>query len=72
MKAYKNRAGETLYKPSFKALEKAALIGTHGYCLGCGKKAIAVEPDSRKYTCVSCGKAKVYGAEELILMGLYH
>ena len=31
-----------------------------------------VEPDARKYECDCCGEPKVYGAEELIMMGLYH
>jgi predicted RNA-binding Zn-ribbon protein involved in translation (DUF1610 family) len=72
MKPYKNRAGETLYKPSLKQLEKASYDGTVGYCLACGRKAHGVEPDARKYECDECGAFKVYGAEELLLMGIYH
>jgi len=40
-----------------------------GFCLGCGAAAHGVEPDARRYTCESCGEAKVYGAEELLLAG---
>jgi len=39
-----------------------------GFCLGCGERADGVEPDARKYKCDSCGKHKVYGAEELLFM----
>jgi len=39
-----------------------------GFCLACGAEAYNVEPDARKYVCETCGEAKVYGAEELLLM----
>jgi hypothetical protein len=39
-----------------------------GFCIACGDEAMGVEPDARKYTCESCGKPKVYGAEELLFM----
>jgi predicted RNA-binding Zn-ribbon protein involved in translation (DUF1610 family) len=39
-----------------------------GFCLACGAEAYGVEPDARKYECEECGKAKVYGAEEILLM----
>jgi len=41
-----------------------------GFCLACGAEAYNVEPDARRYTCESCGKPRVYGAEELLLMGV--
>ena len=41
-----------------------------GFCRACGAEAYSVEPDARKYTCESCGAKQVYGAEELVLMGL--
>lgn len=44
--------------------------GSMGGCLACGELADGVEPDAREYTCESCGEPKVYGAEELLLMGL--
>ena len=40
-----------------------------GFCLACGAKAEAVEPDARKYLCERCGKNLVFGAEEIALMG---
>jgi hypothetical protein len=39
-----------------------------GFCLACGDEAYGVEPDARKYECESCGKPRVYGAEELLMM----
>ena len=42
-----------------------------GFCLGCGAQNYGVEPDARKYECEECGKEKVYGAEEILLMGGY-
>lgn len=44
--------------------------GSGGFCLGCREEAYGVEPDARKYTCGSCGEPKVYGIEELLIMGL--
>lgn len=38
-----------------------------GFCLACGAEAYGVEPDAREYECESCGEAKVYGAEELLI-----
>lgn len=39
-----------------------------GFCLSCGADAYGVEPDARGYTCDECGAAKVYGAEECLIM----
>jgi hypothetical protein len=39
-----------------------------GFCLACGSEAYNVEPDARRVTCESCGQARVYGAEEILLM----
>ena len=41
-----------------------------GWCLKCGHEVDGVEPDARKYVCECCGLPKVYGIEELLLMGL--
>jgi predicted RNA-binding Zn-ribbon protein involved in translation (DUF1610 family) len=39
-----------------------------GFCIACGAEAYDVEPDARRYECDSCGKEKVYGAQEILLM----
>jgi len=41
-----------------------------GICIECGEEAHGVEPDARDYKCQSCGEYAVYGAEELIFMGV--
>ncbi len=43
-----------------------------GFCLSCGNEAEGVEPDARKYECEACGAKRVYGADEVLLMGAYH
>lgn len=42
-----------------------------GLCIRCGETAVGcVEPDARKYECECCGENGVYGAQELLMMGL--
>lgn len=41
-----------------------------GFCLNCGQTRDSCEPDARGYECEACGQHKVYGFEELLLMGL--
>jgi Zn finger protein HypA/HybF involved in hydrogenase expression len=73
MKAYLTKTGATQYKPALSSLKRIIARDEYdGYCLACGKSQGGCEPDARKYVCESCGAAKVYGAEELLLMGLYH
>lgn len=55
-------------KVSINQIIKAVEADDHlGFCIACGAEAHGVEPDARKYECESCGKPKVYGAEELLL-----
>lgn len=42
-----------------------------GFCLACGEEAYGVEPDARKYECESCGEYRVFGAEEILIMGAF-
>lgn len=39
-----------------------------GFCVACGAEHYEVEPDARRYECDHCGKHKVYGAQEILLM----
>lgn len=66
---YVARSGVKQWKPS---IELAMVLSENyeGFCLACGNTQSGVEPDARKYECESCGAPKVYGAEELVLMGL--
>lgn len=67
---YKAKNGAMQWKPSFKWIEESSEEYV-GFCLACGETQSGVEPDARQYRCESCGARKVYGAEELGLMGLY-
>lgn len=44
--------------------------GNIGFCINCNAEAYGVEPDAHEYTCEVCGEDKVYGAEELLIMGV--
>lgn len=50
-------------------LEACAADDCRGFCLACGTEAYGVEPDARRYRCESCGERRVYGAQELVIMG---
>jgi hypothetical protein len=42
-----------------------------GFCTACGEQSEEnVEPDARNYKCTACGEFAVFGAEELVIMGL--
>jgi DNA-directed RNA polymerase subunit RPC12/RpoP len=48
---------------------EAAMEDMTGFCLACGEESERVEPDARAYRCHACGESKVFGAEEIMLMG---
>ena len=41
-----------------------------GFCIECGAERGECEPDATEYPCPECGELTVYGAEELLIMGL--
>jgi hypothetical protein len=41
-----------------------------GFCLACGEQREMCDPDARRYHCEACGMQQVYGAEEIVLMGM--
>jgi hypothetical protein len=42
-----------------------------GVCLACGEFSCGgVEPDAENYGCDCCGKNKVYGTEQALLIGM--
>ena len=54
-----------------KATEEDIADGLNGGCTACGEIQYGnTEPDAREYKCEDCGQNKVYGLEELIVMGL--
>jgi hypothetical protein len=66
---YRNKAGQTRHRPILTEAELRQ-DNTTGFCLACGSDQLGVEPDARRYTCEGCGQPKVYGLEELVLMGI--
>ena len=66
---YMTRAGTKQYRPS---LQMAMILNGQGqgFCLACAHEQEGVEPDAVRYTCESCSAPKVYGAEQIVLMGL--
>ena len=54
-----------------EAIERShTSLDNPGFCLACGEDADSCEPDARGYECEHCGKFKVYGAEECLMMGI--
>ena len=49
-----------------------AAANDEGFCTACGTVNECIEPDAREYTCQEpqCRAPRVFGAEELVLMGL--
>lgn len=44
---------------------------TGGACTACGDIVQdGIEPDARNYRCPNCGEPKMFGSEELLIMGL--
>lgn len=43
-----------------------------GFCLSCNDWTAmgGIEPDARDYECTSCGKHQLFGAEEILMMGI--
>ena len=70
MKQYLAKNGNKQFKPSLaEAMEMDEDM--EGFCLACGETQPA-DPDASRDICQACGAEKVYGASELILMGLVH
>jgi len=66
---YKTKDGRDQFRPSVE-LAMVLMGNDEGFCLACGESNEGVEPDARRYECQCCGVPKVYGIEELTLMGL--
>ncbi|MBY6240478.1 hypothetical protein [Methylosinus sp. Sm6] len=54
---------------TLEEIEEASEL-MQGFCVACGAVRDCCEPDARRYECEDCGKRHVYGAEEIMLMGL--
>lgn len=51
-------------------IEDALLDGVTGFCINCGEEKHGVEPDAENYHCDCCNENQVYGAEQILIMGL--
>lgn len=43
-----------------------------GFCIYCGEEQEGCEPDAREYHCDNCEADGVYGADEMLIAGMYH
>ena len=71
--AYKSKGGDTLYRPNLTQREAEHLMVADemvGWCLACGSELGGVEPDAERVRCEVCGESKVYGVEQLMIMGI--
>ena len=66
---YTTKTGARQFRPRLSEREWNQDDGA-GFCLACGSDAEGVEPDARQYPCAACGARKVYGLEQLAIMGL--
>jgi len=55
-------------KITFEQIE-AVIDEPIGFCLACGEEQWGFEPDARECLCEVCGEYKVYGAQEILIMG---
>lgn len=65
--AVKTKKGATVYIVELGETE--SMPDNEGACIACGEFAYGVEPDARRYECEACGECKVYGIEELLVIG---
>ena len=52
-----------------RVIESAQSDDGTGFCLECGEERDGCEPDARNYECYACGKMRIFGAEEILMMG---
>lgn len=58
-------------KIPFERIEEAMRSDSNtGFCLECGEEADGCEPDAEHYLCEACGAAEVFGAQEILMMGM--
>lgn len=68
---YTTKKGDQQFKPTCTGEEYRVLRDDMtGWCLACGNEQEGVEQDARRYDCEACNAPKVFGLEQLMLMGL--
>jgi hypothetical protein len=69
---YDARNGRTQYRPAAGWLEMAINSGRDtGFCLACAEDTEGIEPDAGACLCPQCGEPKLYGAEDLLIRGIF-
>jgi hypothetical protein len=69
-KTVKMKSGNSLFFPVFnEEFENLVHESSTGFCLACGESADGIEPDGERLDCENCGAPKVYGLEQLLLLG---
>lgn len=70
--AYTTQTGAQQWKPGPMSAKQYFNCDENyrGFCLNCGATRGECEPDARKYECPKCKQPKVYGIQELFVMGL--
>lgn len=69
---FTNGSNSAMARPTIEQVIEAVESEDYiGFCLSCGEEAYEVEPDARKYKCESCGEYRVFGAEEILIMGAF-
>lgn len=53
-----------------RAVEMVQADDNEGICLHCDEETFGVEPDACRYPCEVCGVKAVFGASEILLMGV--
>lgn len=54
------------------AMRRMNSLDNPGFCIFCGAASHDCEPDMEKAKCESCGHNTRYGAEQLVIMNMYH
>ena len=70
MRTETKAAGAVKYRTFTLAQIEEADATECGICLACGALRDCCEPDARKYRCDECKQGQVYGANEIMMMGL--
>jgi len=67
-----SKRGNTYYLPTESELtEFLELDENVAICIRCGDTEQVIEPDVEKAHCECCDQYGLYGAEQLLLLGLY-
>jgi hypothetical protein len=72
-KQYRAKNGALQYKPADDWLIHITETDNDtGFCLSCGEEVDGIEPDAEHDPCPHCFASKVFGAENLLIRGLYY